>query len=144
MDAAKRSGRTAARVERHGRVLAHRVALPAHLAGPVVEVEPLAMPLVVGRELNDPAILLARDRLFGLGFRVRLHLVASRSREWAPPMIFITTHACEPEEANRLYEKFCEQCRGLGLTVQTGVFAADMKVALVNDGPVTLLLDSAN
>ena len=50
--------------------------------------------------------------------------------------------ACEPGEAKRLYELFCERLRALGLTVGTGIFAADMKVALVNDGPVTILLDS--
>jgi len=50
--------------------------------------------------------------------------------------------ACEPAEANRLYELFCERSRALGLHVSQGRFAADMKVALVNDGPVTLILDS--
>ena len=50
--------------------------------------------------------------------------------------------ACEPAEANRLYELFCRQSRALGLEVQQGEFAAHMKVALVNDGPVTLILDS--
>ncbi len=50
--------------------------------------------------------------------------------------------AMPPEEAKRLYLRFCERCRALGLTVEEGVFAADMKVALVNDGPVTLTLDS--
>lgn len=50
--------------------------------------------------------------------------------------------ACEPTEANRLYALFCEKLRGLGVEVQTGEFAAQMKVALVNDGPVTLILDS--
>ena len=50
--------------------------------------------------------------------------------------------AMEPEEAKRLYTSFCERCRALGLSVQEGVFAADMKVALVNDGPVTICLDS--
>lgn len=50
--------------------------------------------------------------------------------------------AMQPEEAKRLYALFCERCRALGLTVQEGVFAADMKVALVNDGPVTICLDS--
>src|SRR5688572_19218525 len=48
-----------------------------------------------------------------------------------------------PEEAKALYAKFCERSRGLGLTVAEGIFAADMKVALVNDGPVTIWLDSA-
>ncbi len=50
--------------------------------------------------------------------------------------------ACEPTEAKRLYELFCEKARAAGLTVATGIFAADMKVALVNDGPVTLCLDT--
>lgn len=50
--------------------------------------------------------------------------------------------AMEPEEAKRLYAMFCQRCRALGLTVQEGVFAADMKVALVNDGPVTICLES--
>ena len=50
--------------------------------------------------------------------------------------------AMPPEEAQRMYASFCERCRGLGLTVQEGVFAADMKVALVNDGPVTICLSS--
>lgn len=51
--------------------------------------------------------------------------------------------AMPPEEAKRLYALFCERSRRLGLTVEEGVFAADMQVALVNDGPVTICLDSA-
>jgi D-aminoacyl-tRNA deacylase len=39
------------------------------------------------------------------------------------------------------YEDFCEQLRGLGATVRTGIFGAHMDVALVNDGPVTILLE---
>ena len=50
--------------------------------------------------------------------------------------------AAEPAEAERLYARFAEALRAGGLTVETGVFRADMKVELVNDGPVTLLLDS--
>jgi D-tyrosyl-tRNA(Tyr) deacylase len=50
--------------------------------------------------------------------------------------------AMEPDEARRLYELCCEKLGALGLTVGRGVFRADMKVGLVNDGPVTLLLDS--
>ena len=50
--------------------------------------------------------------------------------------------ACEPVEAKRLYEAFVAQARATPLTVATGIFAADMQVALVNDGPVTLWLDS--
>ena len=50
--------------------------------------------------------------------------------------------AAPPEEANRLYERFVEEARRLGLRVGTGVFRAMMDVALVNEGPVTILLDS--
>jgi D-tyrosyl-tRNA(Tyr) deacylase len=50
--------------------------------------------------------------------------------------------AAPPEEANRLYEGFVSAMRGLGIKVETGVFQAHMQVELVNDGPVTILLDS--
>lgn len=50
--------------------------------------------------------------------------------------------AARPEQANPLYEKFNEMLRGYGLNVGTGVFGADMKVELLNDGPVTIILDS--
>ena len=50
--------------------------------------------------------------------------------------------AAPPEEANRLYEHFVERLRPSGLPVATGVFRAPMDVALVNQGPVTILLDS--
>ena len=50
--------------------------------------------------------------------------------------------AAEPEKANQLYEYFVERVRGLGIRVETGVFQAMMNVGLVNDGPVTILLDS--
>jgi D-tyrosyl-tRNA(Tyr) deacylase len=43
--------------------------------------------------------------------------------------------------AERLYDRFVEILRGTGLPIETGEFAADMKVELVNDGPVTLTLD---
>jgi len=53
--------------------------------------------------------------------------------------------AARPETAIPLYEHFCRVLSGkLGKTVQTGIFAADMKVALVNDGPVTIIIDSKN
>jgi D-tyrosyl-tRNA(Tyr) deacylase len=52
------------------------------------------------------------------------------------------TGAMPPGEAQRLYALFCERCRAQGLVVEEGVFAADMRVALVNAGPVTITLDS--
>ena len=51
-------------------------------------------------------------------------------------------HAGAPELANRLYEYIIEECRMKGFSVETGVFGADMKISLENDGPFTLLLDS--
>jgi D-tyrosyl-tRNA(Tyr) deacylase len=50
--------------------------------------------------------------------------------------------AAPPEEANTLYGAVCDQLRARGLPVATGVFRAHMEVELVNDGPVTILLDS--
>ena len=52
------------------------------------------------------------------------------------------TSAAPPELAERLYELFVEQVAGQGVRVATGQFAAQMDVALINDGPVTLLLES--
>ena len=49
--------------------------------------------------------------------------------------------AARPEVAEPLYEGFCEALRELGVPVQTGVFGARMAVELVNDGPVTIILD---
>jgi D-tyrosyl-tRNA(Tyr) deacylase len=53
------------------------------------------------------------------------------------------TDAAPADQADRLYRCFIERLRGAGLKVATGRFRARMKVALVNDGPVTLILDSA-
>ncbi|HEX7286425.1 MAG TPA: D-aminoacyl-tRNA deacylase [Candidatus Angelobacter sp.] len=50
--------------------------------------------------------------------------------------------AARPEEANRLYEYFVQKIRAAGLRCETGVFQAMMDVELVNQGPVTILLDS--
>lgn len=50
--------------------------------------------------------------------------------------------AAAPEEANRFYEEFVQRLRALGVRVETGVFQARMAVELINEGPVTILLDS--
>ena len=50
--------------------------------------------------------------------------------------------AARPETAIPLYELVVAECRARGFTVETGVFAAEMQVASVNDGPVTILLDT--
>jgi D-tyrosyl-tRNA(Tyr) deacylase len=53
------------------------------------------------------------------------------------------SRAAGPEDGKRLYGDFCACLRAGGVRVETGIFAADMKVALVNDGPVTILFDTA-
>lgn len=51
--------------------------------------------------------------------------------------------AAPPDEGKRLYEHFSRAVAGHGVTVANGIFGAEMKVALVNDGPVTIWLDTA-
>src|SRR5439155_14634295 len=51
------------------------------------------------------------------------------------------TNAARPEEAEPLYESFCSELRALGVPVAHGVFGAKMQVELVNDGPVTVIVD---
>lgn len=54
------------------------------------------------------------------------------------------SRAAPPDEARAGYERFCKALRELGLTVATGEFGAEMQVALVNDGPVTIWMDSTD
>ena len=50
-------------------------------------------------------------------------------------------NAGKPDMANELYEYFCYKCKDNGIEVQKGIFGADMKVSLLNDGPVTIILE---
>jgi D-tyrosyl-tRNA(Tyr) deacylase len=52
------------------------------------------------------------------------------------------SHAARPEEAEPLYEAFCDALENEGVDVARGVFGARMEVALVNDGPVTIILET--
>lgn len=54
------------------------------------------------------------------------------------------TRAARPDTAVPLYERVIEKCRAEGFAVATGEFGADMKVASINDGPVTMVLDTAD
>ena len=52
------------------------------------------------------------------------------------------TEASKPEKAKEIYEYFCEECEKNDIKVQKGIFGADMKVKLINDGPVTIILEN--
>jgi D-aminoacyl-tRNA deacylase len=67
-------------------------------------------------------------------------LAADTSRGTRPGF----SRAAKPEQANALYEHFIASMKALDIPVQTGQFGADMSVALTNDGPVTLWIDTAN
>lgn len=51
------------------------------------------------------------------------------------------TNAARPEKANELYEYFCKECEKNNIKVEKGIFGADMKVSLINDGPVTIIIE---
>ena len=51
------------------------------------------------------------------------------------------TEAAKPDQANELYEYFCKQCEKNEIHVEKGIFGADMKVSLLNDGPVTVIIE---
>ena len=53
-------------------------------------------------------------------------------------------NAARPDFANPMYEKFVKYCKETGINVETGVFGADMKINLINDGPVTIALEAEN
>ena len=50
-------------------------------------------------------------------------------------------NAAQPDKANLLYEYFIKKCKEAGFNVQTGIFGAEMKVSLLNDGPGTIILE---
>ncbi len=52
------------------------------------------------------------------------------------------SYAAAPDEGKRLYEHFAAKIAGLGIATETGIFGADMDVALNNDGPVTIWIDT--
>ena len=51
------------------------------------------------------------------------------------------TNVARPEKANELYEYFCKECEKNDIKVEKGIFGADMKVSLINDGPVTIIIE---
>ena len=51
------------------------------------------------------------------------------------------TNAAKPEYANEFYNYFCDKCAANNIKVEKGIFGADMKVSLLNDGPVTIIME---
>ncbi len=54
------------------------------------------------------------------------------------------TKAGDPKTANELYEYFCSECENNGIEIQKGIFGENMQVSLLNDGPVTILIEKNN
>lgn len=53
-------------------------------------------------------------------------------------------NAAKPDMANELYEYFCKKCEEQDIKVEKGIFGADMQVSLLNDGPVTIIMEKVN
>ena len=79
------------------------------------------------RDVNGSALIISQFTLAG---------------DWRKGRRPSFTSAAPPEEGERLYEYFCDQLRKLEVPVKTGEFGAMMKVSLINDGPVTFVMDS--
>ena len=83
----------------------------------------------------DRSVLDANGRVLAVS---QFTLIADTAKGNRPSF----SEAAPPEEAEPLYERFCEALASLGVPVARGVFGASMRVELVNDGPVTIVLDA--
>jgi D-tyrosyl-tRNA(Tyr) deacylase len=106
------------------------------------EAEKLARKIAALRVFRDDAgkMNLALPAVGGAVLAVSQFTLAARGMESGNRPGF--SKAAPPELGQTLYEHVCSVLRSEGLRVETGVFGADMKVALVNDGPVTILFDT--
>lgn len=95
------------------------------------------IPLRIFSDENDKINLSLKDVCGELLVVSQFTLYADCRRGHRPGF----SDAKEPKEAERLYEYFCGLCRREIPVVQTGVFGADMRVELVNDGPFTVILE---
>jgi D-aminoacyl-tRNA deacylase len=102
----------------------------------------LARKIAKLRVFNDDAgkMNLSLEQVDGAVLAVSQFTLYANTRDGNRPSFI---DAAAPDDGRRLYGTFCELLRNENLTVQTGIFQADMKVALVNDGPVTILIDSS-
>lgn len=106
-------------------------AAPLHRLGPTSTASPPAVPSAskLDRSLLDTG---------GAALVVSQFTLIADTRKGNRPSF---SDAAPPELAEPLYERFCEELRDLGLHVEVGVFGARMSVEIVNDGPVTIILD---
>ena len=93
--------------------------------------------LRVFKDENDKMNLGLKDINGELLIVSQFTLYADCSRGNRPSFI----NAAKPEQAEELYEYFCEQCEQNNIKVAKGIFGADMKVSLLNDGPVTIIME---
>jgi D-aminoacyl-tRNA deacylase len=102
----------------------------------------LARKIAKLRVFNDDAgkMNLSLEQVDGAVLAVSQFTLYANTRDGNRPSFI---DAAAPDDGRRLYGTFCELLRNENLTVQTGIFQADMKVALVNDGPVTIVIDSS-
>ena len=101
----------------------------------------LARKIAKLRVFNDDAgkMNLALEQIGGAVLAVSQFTLYADTRGGNRPSFI---DAASPDDGRRLYGTFCELLRNENLEVQTGIFQADMKVMLENDGPVTILIDS--
>jgi D-aminoacyl-tRNA deacylase len=102
----------------------------------------LARKIAKLRVFNDDAgkMNLSLEQIDGAVLAVSQFTLYANTRDGNRPSFI---DAAAPDDGRRLYGTFCELLRNENLEVQTGIFQADMKVALLNDGPVTIVMDSS-
>jgi D-aminoacyl-tRNA deacylase len=102
----------------------------------------LARKIAKLRVFNDDAgkMNLSLEQIGGAVLAVSQFTLYANTRDGNRPSFI---DAAAPDDGRRLYGTFCELLRNENLEVQTGIFQADMQVALVNDGPVTVVIDSS-
>jgi D-aminoacyl-tRNA deacylase len=102
----------------------------------------LARKIAKLRVFNDEAgkMNLALEQIGGAVLAVSQFTLYADTRDGNRPGF---SQAAAPDDGNRLYKTFCELLRNENLEVQTGIFQTEMKVSLVNDGPVTIIIDSS-
>ncbi len=107
------------------------------------EAEKLALKVARLRIFNDAALKMNRSVLDteGAALVVSQFTLYGDARGGNRPSF---VQAAPPQQAERLYRRFCEALEAQGVSLQTGMFGADMNVELLNQGPVTLWLDTSD